>query len=731
MPKDESDSPVQAPGLVRRLTTNPHSVAAIHSVKRAINLALVIAPTAVHLRGDGTPGSWKEVYLSAPIQKHLRKLYDHLRGADSTLTREKFANFLMLCQGETDPDLDLEKYKYEQFLEVWWLKFGLEALRPPAPKDLTRPISNYFISSSHNTYLDGHQLIGHASADVYRRVLLSGCRCVEIDVWDGESPASTPAPSMKAARSTSRPTRVEHHRHLSTGSLHSAAATLLETVEGRIHQARSMLSIHDHESRPHHHRHHSQGASSTRGRIETSTIARDSGSTLGPGPVFEGAGRGRDRSRSRNSCRPNEPIVMHGYTLTTPVGFREVCAAIRESAFQKSSLPVIVSLEVHADLEQQDKMVQIMKEEWAGLLVDKVQDGLPKERMPRLEELLNKILVKVKKGTPRQEITAALSSLAPLPSSAMDDDLLTSEDDRSIAAPASAKKPKVNIGETLGSLGIYTHSEHFKAFDCPAARVPSHIFSISEKRILDLYTTKYKEMFTHNRDYFMRAFPKGSRFDSSNPDPSQFWRKGVQMVALNFQSWDEGMMLNEAMFAGEDGWVLKPPGYLTEDDLSTPEDVAQKTLDLVITILAGQHLPLPDGMEAGPGGQAKSFRPVVKCELHVEKQEDRSGGNDMAGWGYDEMKKKTVPGKTDHPDWGSNKNQLEYVGVTGVVEQLSFVRFKIEDAQAIPGVPSQLSSWACIRLDRLRTGYRFIHLLDPKGNMTKGELLVRVDKTLR
>jgi hypothetical protein len=41
-----------------------------------------------------------------------------------------------------------------------------------------------------------------------------------------------------------------------------------------------------------------------------------------------------------------------------------------------------------------------------------------------------------------------------------------------------------------------------------------------------------------------------------------------------------------------------------------------------------------------------------------------------------------------------------------------------------------MSSWACIRLDRLQTGLRFIHLLDAKGVPSKGVLLVRIFKTL-
>ncbi|KAL8963201.1 MAG: hypothetical protein Q9183_005042 [Haloplaca sp. 2 TL-2023] len=176
------------------------------------------------------------------------------------------------------PDHDLN-----QFLQYITSEQG-NASSKLEDQDLTYPISNYFINSSHNTYLTGNQLYSDSSTDAYKNVLLRGCRCIEIDVWDGEAKSSTSDGKEEA----------QEKKHSS-----------------RFHFPRSFSP-----------RHHSKSSSEKEHTAVKAPAGEESLSLPTPWTSASTAARA-------------EPTVYHGYTLTKEVPFRDVCMAIRDAAFVK------------------------------------------------------------------------------------------------------------------------------------------------------------------------------------------------------------------------------------------------------------------------------------------------------------------------------------------------------------------------------------------------------------
>ena len=381
--------------------------------------------------------------------------------------------------------------------------------------------------------------------------------------------------------------------------------------------------------------------------------------------------------QSPTSALRAEPRVLHGYTLTKEVSFRDVCIAIRDAAFIASDLPVIVSLEVHCGADQQEIMVEIIRQSWKGLLVQMPTESC--EKLPSPGELRGKILVKVKYIKPEaaKKHAANESMRKPKLSRARSASSSSSSENQDAVEGEEQKRKKSSIIEALSSLGVYTRSYHFKNLTSPEAVLPTHVFSLSEKKLMEVHESNGPTLFSHNRNFLMRAFPSGMRVSSSNLDPSVFWRKGVQIVALNWQKYDEGTMLNQGMFADSGGWVLKPKGYrgsvrtgkreLSHE--SQADAILHSTLSLTIEIIAGQDIPLPTGDKSAHG-----FHPYVKCELHVEKPEERSGapieGGGKAKDG--EYKRRSKASKGIEPDFGGEK--MEFMGIAGVVEELGFLR---------------------------------------------------------
>tara|TARA_R110002003_G_scaffold138_2_gene12680 strand:- start:3442 stop:4380 length:939 start_codon:yes stop_codon:yes gene_type:complete len=220
----------------------------------------------------------------------------------------------------------------------------------------------------------------------------------------------------------------------------------------------------------------------------------------------------------------------------------------------------------------------------------------------------------------------------------------------------------------------------------------------------------------------MRVYPHAFRINSSNFDPLKFWRRGVQMVALNWQTFDLGQQLNQAMFAGGDdrtGYVLKPTALrlVSQTPVVGPRKAPKKEVKFTVQIISAQQLPRPRGL-----GEDANVNPYVEFEMYCAEDmganaigtggQDASAPNGHSGIG-NPLRKRTriVEGNGYNPEFG---NEIE-MKVTTRFPSLVFVRWTVwnsVDARTTNHIP--LATFTA-KLNSIQQGFRHLPLFDNNG----------------
>lgn len=153
------------------------------------------------------------------------------------------------------------------------------------------------------------------------------------------------------------------------------------------------------------------------------------------------------------------------------------------------------------------------------------------------------------------------------------------------------KERNARVAKEMSDLIIYFRSVPFKDKGWVFYEMSSFSETKADKHFIQQYS---QACVKYHLNQISRVYPKGQRLDSSNFNPLPFWNIGSQMIALNYQTPDKPMQLNQAKFRdnGACGFILKPRIMRNEtfdpNDPNTLSDTPKKLI--TIRIIGARHL---------------------------------------------------------------------------------------------------------------------------------------------
>ena len=162
------------------------------------------------------------------------------------------------------------------------------------------------------------------------------------------------------------------------------------------------------------------------------------------------------------------------------------------------------------------------------------------------------------------------------------------------APPATSPRIKdMPMSQELAKLLVYTVGVKGRGFNKKESYPATHVVSLSESNLSKMLRddATRQDFVSHNRTHLVRAYPRGRRLTSTNFVPHHMWSAGIQLVALNWQTFDIGMELNAAMFAraGRCGYVLKPE-YLRKKGAEKDKVAALRSTRYRLELEVGETL---------------------------------------------------------------------------------------------------------------------------------------------